>query len=166
MSVTGNIIESYRAPRRVVRRLLDHGKREDRALAYLMIACLLIFVAQWPRLSREAHLSDEIPLTAMLSGALFGWLFVAPLVFYGLAAVLHGLQRLMGAPSSFWSARLVTFWALLAVTPLWLTHGLLVAFVGPGAVVQIFGFVALATYIGFVLAGLREAALEGDGATA
>ncbi len=166
MSVTGNIVESYRAPRRVVRRLLDAGRREDRALAYLMVACLLIFVAQWPRLSREAHLSDEIPLTAMLSGALFGWLFVAPLVFYGLAAVLHGLQRLMRQPSSFWSARLVTFWALLAVAPLWLIHGLLVAFVGPGALVQLFGFVALAAYIGFVLAGLREAALEGGGATA
>ena len=59
MAITQNISATYRGPGRVVRRLLDMGPREDRALAYLMAGCLMVFVAQLPRLAREAHFSGE-----------------------------------------------------------------------------------------------------------
>ena len=54
MAVTTDIMRTWRGPRTVMRDLLNHGQREDRALAYLMAACIMIFIAQWPRLSRIA----------------------------------------------------------------------------------------------------------------
>ncbi len=45
MPVARDIAATYRGPRRVMRRLLAQGRREDRAIAYLMISCFLIFVA-------------------------------------------------------------------------------------------------------------------------
>ncbi len=166
MTLTADILRSYRAPRRVVRRLLDDGPREDRALMHLMLGCALIFVAQWPRLAREAHLSNEVPLSGLLAGALFGWLFVAPLLFYGFAAMLHGLMRLRRRRSTMYSARAVTFWSLLAVSPLWLVNGLLVAAAGPGGVVAVVGIGVLALFFYFLISGLREAALEPAGGAA
>ena len=59
MSVALDILRTFRAPRAVLRKRIASGAREDRALAILMGACLLIFVAQWPRLSREAKRSSE-----------------------------------------------------------------------------------------------------------
>src|SRR5690554_7026923 len=122
MSVSGDILGSYRSPRAVVRGLLAQGRREDRALVWLLLACGLIFVAQWPRLARVAHVSDEVPLAALMAGALFGWMFLAPLALYGLAAVLHLGLRALGRGGSMYGARLALFWSLLAVSPLWLAQ--------------------------------------------
>lgn len=133
---------------------------------HLMLACALIFVAQWPRLARAAHLSDEVPLSGLLAGALFGWLFVAPLLLYGVAAVLHVAVHLMRRRSTMYSARAVTFWSLLAVSPLWLVNGLLVAAAGPGGAVSLFGIGVLAVFFYFLISGLREAALEPAGSPA
>ena len=52
MALTVDIVRTWRAPRAVIRGLLNQGRREDRAVAFVMIACFLIFVAQWPRLKR------------------------------------------------------------------------------------------------------------------
>ncbi|MDP5360664.1 MAG: YIP1 family protein, partial [Paracoccaceae bacterium] len=83
MAVTNDIVRTWRRPRAVMRDLLAQGKREDRAIAYLMISCFLIFVAQWPRLSREAFLTGQ-DFDTLLGGALMGWLFIMPLALYGL----------------------------------------------------------------------------------
>lgn len=83
MALTTDILASYRRPRTVLRRL-QGDRREARILVYLMLGCGLIFIAQWPRLAREAHLDEEVPLDALLAGALFAWVFIAPLVFYAL----------------------------------------------------------------------------------
>lgn len=141
-----------------MRGLLAQGVREDRALAYLMVACGLIFVAQWPRLAREAHLDDAVPLQALLGGAILGWLFIAPLLFYGLAFVAHLVLRAIGQRSTPFTARLATFWALLAVSPLFLLLGLSagLAEAATGAV----GVGLLVAFLVIWIAGLREAALE------
>ena len=80
MSIVLDILRTYRAPREVARRRIGNTAREDRAIAVLMGACLLIFVAQWPRLALETHVDDSISLEARMAGALFGWLFVARIV--------------------------------------------------------------------------------------
>ena len=116
--------------REVLRRKLAGGAREDRALATLFGACLLIFVAQWPGLSRAAHLEPEIPLDARLGGALMAWLFIAPLAAYVIAAVSHAVARLLGGRGSWFGARLALFWALLAASPLWLLNGLVAGLIG------------------------------------
>ena len=56
----------------------------------LMAGCLLIFVAQWPRLSREAFLTGE-ELSPLLGSTLMAWVFLAPLLLYGIAASLIAL---------------------------------------------------------------------------
>jgi hypothetical protein len=95
--VSTDIVRTYRAPRRVVREKLANGEREDRALATLIGACFLIFVSQWPLLSRQAYLDPSVPLDARMGGALMGWLFIAPLAAYVMAAASHLLARLRGA---------------------------------------------------------------------
>ncbi|HGG06128.1 MAG TPA: YIP1 family protein, partial [Aliiroseovarius sp.] len=78
MSAVLDIVATYRAPRAVFRRRAGAAPREDRAIAILLLACGLIFIAQWPRLSRLAF-ETGAELQPMLGGALFGWMFIAPL---------------------------------------------------------------------------------------
>ncbi len=161
MAVTAELVHSWRAPRAALRRQLAAGVREDRALVYLMVACLLIFVAQWPRLSREAFLSPDIPLEARLTAALLGWVFIAPLFFYGLAAVSHLIARLFGGRGSWFSARLALFWAMLVCTPLWLLHGLVAGFIGAGPAQSLVGLLLVVGFLTVWLLSLAEA--EGIG---
>ncbi|MCG6903904.1 MAG: YIP1 family protein, partial [Rhodobacter sp.] len=72
MALSSDIVATYRSPRRVMRRLLAMGQREDRALMYLFAACTLIFVSRWPGLKRQAFLDDTVPFDALIGGALLG----------------------------------------------------------------------------------------------
>lgn len=156
MPVARDIVATYRGPRRVVRRLLDMGMREDRALAILISACVVVFVAQWPRLAREAYLTGQ-ELNPLLGGALLAWIFIAPLMLYALALLAHGLARLVGGQGSAYGARLALFWALLAASPLILLHGLVAGFIGPGPGLQGVGLIWCGVFLWFWLSGLREA---------
>lgn len=152
MSVSRNIVATYRGPARVIRALLGDGTREDRALAFLMGACGLIFVAQLPRLAREAHLTGS-ELNMLLGGTLMAWIFIAPLLLYGLAALARGVGRVLGGRGSMYGARLALFWALLASTPLILLHGLVAGFIGAGLELQIVGFCWLVCFCWFWISG-------------
>lgn len=140
MSVTRNIVATYRGPAPVLRNLLSLGQREDRALAYAMGACALIFVAQLPRLAREAHITGA-ELNMLLGATLMAWIFIAPLLLYILAAGARLIGRVFGGRGSMYGARLALFWALLASTPLILLHGLVAGFIGAGLQLQIVGLV-------------------------
>ncbi|KFI31881.1 YIP1 family protein [Haematobacter massiliensis] len=157
MAITTEILRSYRTPGAVVRRRLLDGVREDRALAVLMAACLVMFVAQWPRLAREAHLDPTIPLDARLGGALLGWLFLAPLFFYLLAGLSHLVARLLGGRGSYHSARVALFWSLLAAAPLFLLNGLVAGLVGPSTAATATGIVVLAVFLTIWFLSLAEA---------
>ncbi len=147
MAVTDDILESYRRPRAVIRRKLDAGVREDRALATLFSACALIFVSQWPALSRAAYLEPEVPLDARMGVALVASLFVAPLVFYLVAAISHLAARAAGGAGSFFSARMALFWALLAIAPLMLLNGLARGFLDQGVQTHLVGVIVLAAFL-------------------
>ena len=155
--LTAEILRSWHAPRVAMRRQLAHGVREDRALMLLMLACAVIFVAQWPRLAREAYLDPSVPLEARLGAALLGLMFIAPLGLYLLAAASHAVARLLGGRGSFGTARLALFWALLASAPAWLLHGLLQGFLGPTAAVRGVGFLVLAIFLAIWFLSLLEA---------
>ena len=157
MALTSDILVTYRSPRAVMRKHLALGLREDRALMFLAIACVLIFVAQWPRLRREAFLDDAVPFNALLGGALMGWLFIAPLVLYGIAALSHLIARALGGQGSWYSARLALFWSLLAASPLWLLNGLVAGFIGPGLQLGLTSAIALAVFLIFWGLSLIEA---------
>jgi hypothetical protein len=156
MAVTRNITATYRGPGRVVRRLLDAGPREDRALAYLMAGCVVVFIAQLPRLAREAHLTGQ-DLDMLMGATLMSWVFIAPLALYVLAGLSHLMARLVGGKGTGYGARLALFWALLASSPLMLLNGLVAGFIGPGLELQIIGLVWLLVFGWFWIAGLLTA---------
>lgn len=161
MPVTRDIVATYRGPRTVMRRLLDMGAREDRALAILIGACLVVFIAQWPRLSREAHLTGQ-EVNPMLGGSLMAWLFLAPLLFYAIAFVSYLVLRTVGWHGTGHGARLALFWAFLAASPLILLHGLVAGFIGPGPAHTLVGATWCGVFLWFWISNLREA---GKGAT-
>lgn len=156
MALTQDIVATYKNPRAVMRRQLAIGQREDRVLMYLFLACGLIFVAQWPRLSREAFLNEEIPLNALLGGALLGWMFIAPLALYSIAALSRLVAKALRGQGSWYSARLALFWSLLASAPLWLLDGLTAGFIGPGPARSLTGAVAFGAFAIFWLFSLLE----------
>lgn len=158
MAITTEIFRTYRAPRATMRRLLEGGQREDRAIAYLMAACVVTFVGQWPRLQREATLNPEgPPLEALISGALMGWVFVVPLMAYGVAAVSHLLARLFGGQGTWWGARVALFWSMLAISPMMLLTGLVAGFVGEGPQLGVTGLATVLAFCAIWVISLVEA---------
>ncbi len=156
MPVTNDITATYRGPGKVMRKLLSMGQREDRALAFLMAGCLIVFVAQLPRLAREAHITGQ-ELNMLMGGALLGWIIIAPLFFYLIAALSHLFAKTVGGKGSWFGARLALFWALLASSPLLLLHGLVAGFIGEGPALQIVGAIWIAIFLWFWVMGLRQA---------
>ncbi|MCA1286929.1 YIP1 family protein [Salipiger bermudensis] len=156
MSLSREILATYRGPGKVVARLLSQGPREDRALMLVMAACALFFIAQMPALSRQAHL-EETELNPLLGGALLAWLVLAPLLFYLVAFLSHLVAKLFGGKGSAYGARLALFWALLAATPLVLLNGLVAGLMGPGLQLTLVGLVWFAVFLWFWLSGLAAA---------
>ncbi|MEM7632147.1 MAG: YIP1 family protein [Pseudomonadota bacterium] len=160
MSISRNIVATYRGPGAVIRRLLALGQREDRALAYVMGACALVFIAQLPRLAREAHLTGQ-ELDMLMGGSLMAWIFIAPLLLYCIAFVARLVGRVVGGRGTPYGARLALFWALLASTPLLLLHGLTAGFIGPGIELQAVGLLWLCIFLWFWIGG--SIAMEREG---
>ena len=156
MAITRNITATYRSPRKVMDRLLAMGQREDRALAYLMAGCLIVFIAQMPRLAREAHIAGD-DLNMLMGASLMAWLFIAPLVLYLLAALSHLIAKIFKGRGTHYGARLALFWALLASSPLMLFNGLVAGFIGPGLELQLVGLLWLVVFVWFWFGGLITA---------
>ena len=156
MPVTRDITATYRAPGTVMQRLLAMGPREDRALAFLMGFCVLAFVAQLPKLARDAHLTGQ-ELDMLMGGALMGSVFILPLLLYLLAALSQLVLRVFGRVTGGYGARLALFWSLLASTPVALLYGLVAGFVGPGPALSGIGLIWVGLFLWFWIAGLRAA---------
>ncbi len=157
MPIASDIVESYRSPRRVLRRRLGAGADEGRALALLFGACLLIFVSQWPGLARAAHLDPSVPLDARMGGALLATLFLLPPLAYGLAALSHLVARAIGGGGTGFGARMALFWSLLAVSPLMLLQGLVRGFLGEGPALTATGIVVALAFLCLWINALIEA---------
>ena len=157
MGLISDISLAWRAPGRLIRAKLGGGVREDRALALAMAVGLMVFVAQWPRLAREAHLDPSVPFDARMAGALMGAVFILPLILYLVAALGHLVARALGGAGSWFGARLALFWAMLASAPTMLLHGLVSALCGPGAVAMIIGAIVACGFLYLWLSMLIEA---------
>ncbi|WP_106203750.1 hypothetical protein [Aliiruegeria haliotis] len=137
MSVTTEILHTYRAPRVVMRRLLGSMAGDDRpearALVYLLAGCFIIFVGQLPGLlAVPLTAADAPPREALVGITFFSWMFIWPLLFYLLAALGHVMARLFRGKGSFATARMALFWTVLAVSPLMLFRGMVETMIGPG----------------------------------
>lgn len=157
MAVSTDIIRAWRAPREIARKLLSMGQREDRALAFLMGGCLLLFVAQLPALARAAQFDPSIPIDARIQEAFFAWLFIVPLFAYVFALLLWALIRVITMRARPYETRLAVFWSLLATAPASLLFGLCRGFLGedhPGTLVV--GGVLAVGFVMILFQTLRE----------
>ncbi len=158
MSVIGEIAASWRDPGLVMRRLMSAGPREDRSLAILMAASVLLFVARLPVLARVAAADPSVPLGARMGGALMSSLFLVPLIAYALALASHMVMRALGREGAAFGARLALFWALLAAAPAALAHGLVSGLAGPaGLVAGGLGALVFALFLWLWVGGLLAA---------
>lgn len=156
MTITTDILRSWWHPRAVIRTKLAAGEREDRALAVLMAAALLLFVAQWPGLSRAAFLDPTTPLDARLGGALMACLFILPLIAYAIALISHLVARVFGGKGTGFGARLALFWAMLAITPAMLLQGLTAGFIGQSPALILVQTIVLVGFMWIWLSMLTE----------
>ena len=95
MSVVSNVIYTYRSPSKAFEFMYDRPTNEAKSLGYLMSACFLTYVAQWPYLARQAHLED-FNLQTSLAASLLAWLLIAPLLLYVVAILVYFLHRVLG----------------------------------------------------------------------
>ena len=156
MTVLNDIIEAHIRPRQVMSRLLKLGKRDDRALAMLLGGCFILFMAQWPYRARQAHLNDTV-LTDYIQHDALGLIFTLPLLAYAFAALLRIFTKVFRARADFYSARLATFWALLAASPAVILSGLIKGFIGLGTMNSVFGFFWLIIFLWILVNSLIEA---------
>lgn len=165
MGVAADIGRSFRAgPAPVIREHLARGAIEARSLAFLMIGCLLVVVAQWPRHARTVRTEGD-ELARLVAYDILGWLVIWPLVFYGLAWVTHLASRALGGQGTPAGTRLAMFWSWLAASPLALLAGAMGGLVGPSAA-DLLGILWIAVFAAFWWLSQREAArgLERRGA--
>ena len=71
-------------------------------------------------------------VTDLMGGALLAWIFIMPLVFYVLAMMLWGIQRVLMGRARMDQVRIVLFWSFFAL-PFMFLHGLVRGFIGAGA---------------------------------
>lgn len=152
------VLQSWWAPRRVVRGLADMPDRVQ--LVLLMAAMLIFLLAQAPGHARAAALDPSIPLEARIGGALVAVMFLMPLIAYGVAALSGLLMRLTPWRIDPRHARLALFWALLAVAPAMLLAGLVAGMIGPGPALMLVQAVAGIGFLWIWGAGLAALAVK------
>jgi hypothetical protein len=163
------IWRGWRAPRDEMARLLEHGLSEARAAAILMLACVLALVASLPNAVRQARLLDiDDPVAGAVAAHLFGYLFLAPLLFYAIAALMHLACRVFGGSGSYLAARTAVFWSALLGAPVAITLSLagIAGEVAGGAILpwlSYLGYAGLAFWLWLLASNLAEA--EGFAAT-
>lgn len=163
MSIALDIVRTYRQPKEVLLRQMQAGENsEGRALAILMGACFLLFVATLPNLSRQAFLDPTIPFQGRMAGAFFAWLLMMPLVFYVVSIMLKLLLKVLRVDAPGHHVRMGIFWALLASTPLWLLSGLAAGFTGESSGTMISGLAAIGAFVVFTIFGLVAAVRTGQ----
>lgn len=156
MPVSRDIAQMYRRPRHVVRSLFAMGPREDRAIAWLMIGCFLVFLSRLPALQRAA-VQEGNNFQQDTIYAFFALMMIAPLMFYLIAVILYLVTRALRPAADAYGARLAVFWGWLAAAPLALFYGLLVGFNGlehPGT--TLVGGLWLIAILWFWISGLAE----------
>lgn len=146
MSVTQGIVASWRHPRKVMRGVLARGRSEAFAFSLLVTFLILVFVAQWPPAARRAAIDPGAPLAPQLLAVALALLATIPL-WYGVAALSHLVARVFGGQGDWQGARLALFWALVAVSPLMLLHGLVAGMLGDGRQATLMGMVVAAGFL-------------------
>jgi hypothetical protein len=156
MPVTTDIVESWRRPRVVMRRLLARGPSEPFALSFLLAFLALALASLSPGLARQSWLEGGTPVMPRLFASALGLLATIPL-WYLVAALGHLVARALGGKGSFCGARLALFWSLLVTAPAMLVQGLVQGLAGAGQAVTLLGVAVGAGFLVLWVLTLREA---------
>jgi Yip1 domain len=163
-SLVGAIFRGYSDPRASMARQFAAGPSEPRALVYVLIACVLGLVASLPNALRvSGSIAAEDAVSAAIAAHLFGYLFLAPLLLYGVAALVHLSARAFGGRGGFLEARMALAWALLLGVPIALALSLLGVVVpialGPAGLpaIELMRYAGLAFWLWLFAACLAEA---------
>lgn len=131
MTVSTDLVATWRRPRAILRQHLARGRSEPFALSFLLVFLALAFVGQWPVAARESFLAGEPSAAPRILARALAVLATIPF-WYGLAALGHLAARAMGGQGTWYGARIALFWALASVGPLMLLQGLVSGMIGPG----------------------------------
>lgn len=163
MSIALDIVRTYRAPQDVhMRQMRAGGSSEGRALAILMGACFLLFVAALPFLSREAHFDPEKTFQDLMAAAFFAWLLMMPLVVYLFSLIVALVMKALNIKAPAHHVRMAIFWALLASSPVWMFSGLAAGFTGESMGAAIAAVAAVGSFCVFTAFGLVAAVRTGQ----
>ena len=154
--LAGTMGLAYRDPRGAMARLLAGGVTDARLLAWLFLACGMGLAASLPAAVGAARALDiEQPLAGAVSAHIFGYIFIAPLLAYGAAALAHLVARPFGA-------RVAVIWSLLLAGPIALLLALArgigeIALGGAPVAGDLLGYAAMAYWLWLFAAGFAEA---------
>ena len=95
-------------------------------------------------------------LQQLMGGALMGWIFMAPLMFYCLALILYWITRPFVKHLTAAQMRVIVFWSLVVAVPVLLLHGLVAGFIGPSLQKQIIGLLWVLVVLRTCVAGIRS----------
>lgn len=156
MTVTTDLVRTWRRPRAILRQHLARGKSEPFALSFLLIFLVLAFIGQWPGAARAAYFAGEPSAWPRILPTAYGLLAAIPFL-YALAALGHLAARAMGGQGTWYGARIALFWALAAVGPLMLLQGLVSGMVGPGPSLTALNLLIAAAFLWLWATLLHEA---------
>ena len=131
MSVSTDLVATWRRPREILRQHLARGRSEPFAFTLLLVFLVLVFVGQWPAAARDAFLANEPSAAPRILARALAVLATIPL-WYALAALGRLVGKAMGGQGTWYGARIALFWALAACGPLMLFQGLVAGMIGPG----------------------------------
>lgn len=156
MTVTTDLIATWRRPRGILRQHLARGQSETFALSFLLIFLVLAFVGQWPVAAREAYLAGEPSALPRILARALAVLATIPF-WYALAALGRLAARAMGGQGTWYGARMALFWALAAVGPLMLLQGLVSGMIGSGPALTLVSLLVGAGFLWLWATLLHEA---------
>ena len=154
MSVVINISKTYYKPNQTYTKLFAAGVSEKDNLAYLVGGCVISFVSQWPAQSRQAFINQQ-PVDELMGAILLSNLFLLPLIFYFVAAIIFIFAKIFKSNILGAELRLIIFWSYLASTPILLLVGLIQGFFGKNYQYYTVAGLWLSVFLAFVYSGLR-----------
>lgn len=156
MTVSTDLLSSWRSPRQGLRRHLARGVSEPFAFTLLLVFLILTFIGQWPVAARAAYLANDPSIAPRILALAFAVLATIPF-WYLLAAVSRLIARLLGGKGNWYAARVALFWALATVSPLMLLQGLVAGMVGPGPALALVTTLVGGAFVWLWLTMLHEA---------
>ncbi len=146
MSVTTEIVSSWRRPRAGLRRHLERGRSEPFAFSLLLVFLIVAFVGQWPGAARAAFEAGDGSAFPRIFANALAVLATIPL-WYALAALSRLVARAMGGQGTWYGARVALFWALATVSPLMLLQGMVAGMIGPSPALVMVNLLAAAAFL-------------------